>query len=155
MLQKPSRKSKAKDHAKYLTTRLTKWTSGDLDALMAECREIQSRLTKKGNLKQESKRKAFVRLMLVGKVKQALSFINSDDDVTGVHTPTDEIKNILKVKHPNSEPASPDVLLPVTSPPPQLVVFENIDAELVQKCSMSLRGSGGPTLIDANTCGSI
>ena len=150
MLQKPSRKSKAKDHAKYLATQLEKWSSGDLDALMAQCREIQKWLSQKRNQQQESKRKAFVRLMLVGKVKQALGFINNDSDVTGIHMPTEEIKQILNLKHPNAEPASPEVLLPVTSSPPETVVFEGIDSELVQKCSMSLHGSGGPTLIDSD-----
>ena len=43
--------------------------------MMAECREIQNRLTKKRTQKQESKRKAFVRLVLVGKVKQALGLL--------------------------------------------------------------------------------
>ena len=45
MLQKPSKKSKAKDHVKYLLSRLQKWSNGDLNGLMAECREIQKRLT--------------------------------------------------------------------------------------------------------------
>ena len=150
MLQKPSRKSKARDHAKYLSSRLLMWSSGDIDGLMAECRQIQKRLSKQLSQKEESKRKAFVRFMLVGKVRQALGFINSDNDVTGVHSPNDEIQHILQMKHPSAEPASPEVLLPITSPPPQTVVFENIDAELVLKSSMSLHGSGGPTLIDSD-----
>ena len=44
MLQKPSSKSKAKDHAKYLERRLKLWTTGDLNAIMAENREIQKKL---------------------------------------------------------------------------------------------------------------
>ena len=43
MLQKPSKKSKAKDHAKYLAARLEKWTKGDLQGLLEECKEIQKK----------------------------------------------------------------------------------------------------------------
>ena len=45
MLQKPNRNSKARDHAKYLTSRLDKWKNGNLLELLRECREIQKRLT--------------------------------------------------------------------------------------------------------------
>ena len=75
--------------------------------------------------------------MLLGKVKQALGFINSNSDVKGVHTPSDEIIQILKDKHPKAEPATPEVLLPSTSPP-QPVIFECIDADLVLKSTMHL-----------------
>ena len=150
MLQKPSKKSKAKDHARYLATRLERWSHGDLHGLMVKCCEIQRRLTTQKKQKQESNRKAFCRLMLIGKVKQALGYINNDSDVQGVHLPTDEIMQILKEKHPNAESASPEVLLPITSPAPQSVAFENITPELVQKSSMALHGSGGPTLIDSD-----
>ena len=152
MLQKPSKTSKAKDHSRYLLTRLERWKAGDLHGLMAECREIQKRLVNQKKQKQDSKRKTFCKLMLLGKVKQALSFINNDNDVRGVHSPTEEIMQILKEKHPEAQPTSPDVLLPITSPAPQAVVFENIMPKLVQKCSMALHGSGGSTLIDSDGC---
>ncbi len=41
--------------------------------------------------------------MLAGKVKQALKFINNNNDIKGVHTPTNEIQGILKEKHPKAE----------------------------------------------------
>ena len=78
MLQKPSKKSKAKDHTKYLAARLEKWTNGDLQGLLEECKEIQKRLVKSQTLKLESKEKAFVRLMLLGKLRQARKFIDND-----------------------------------------------------------------------------
>ena len=88
--------------------------------------------------------------MLLGKVKQALGFINSNSDIKGVHTSSDEIFQILKDKHPKAEPATPEVLLPSTSSPPQPVIFEGIDADLVLKSTMHLSGSGGPTMIDSD-----
>ena len=44
MLQKPSSKSKAKDHSRYLEKRLKYWHAGDMKSLMAENREIQKKL---------------------------------------------------------------------------------------------------------------
>ena len=42
--------------------------------------------------KKESNEKAFCRLMFVGKVGQAIKFINNDDSVIGVHVLADDIK---------------------------------------------------------------
>ena len=55
MLQKPSSKSKAKDHCKYLEKRLKLWTEGDLDSIMAENREIQKKLRQSQDKKKETK----------------------------------------------------------------------------------------------------
>ena len=82
MLQKPSKKSKAKDHAKYLASRLGKWARGELDNLLTECNEIQKRLLHKKAVKAESKMKSFCRLMLIGKVGQASKFINNNDCIS-------------------------------------------------------------------------
>ena len=83
--------------------RLEKWKTGNLDALLNEGTAIQKRLTASIKHKKDSDQKAFTRLMLAGKLKQALGFINNNNDVKGVHTPTNEIQNILKAKHPKAE----------------------------------------------------
>ena len=90
MLQKPSKKSKAKDHAKYLIQRLEKWAQGDLAQLLNECDEIQSRLAKAKAKKDESRKKAFCRLMLASRINQACKFIDNNDSITGVHKITDQ-----------------------------------------------------------------
>ena len=100
---------------------------------------------------QESNHKTFCRLMIVGKIKQALSFINNNNDVTGVHCLTDDVKRILQSKHPCAEPAAPEVLLPDNPVYHQPVIYEGITPELVQKSAMMLNGAGGPTLIDSDT----
>ena len=149
MLQKPSKTSKAKDHAKYLQTRLEKWKAGNLKELLDEGIAIQKRITTSLKHKIESNRKAFCRLMLDGKVKRALGFINNNNDIKGVHTPSNEIQQILKSKHPKAEASFPDALLPNSDTTVQTVVFENISDEIIQKCSKNLHGSGGPTQIDS------
>ena len=44
MLQKPSSKSKAKDHVKYLEKRLKLWHAGEPDSILAENRESQRKV---------------------------------------------------------------------------------------------------------------
>ena len=88
--------------------------------------------------------------MLVGKVGQAIKFVNYDDNVVGVHTLSDNIKTILAKKHPKAEAAHPDALLPETAPAPEVVIFEGITAESIQKSSQNLQGSGGPTQVDTD-----
>ena len=66
MLQKPSSKSKARDHLKYLEKRLKYWQAGDLDSLLAENREIQKKLKQAQDKKKESKEKSFCTTINVG-----------------------------------------------------------------------------------------
>ncbi len=119
MLQKPSRKSKARDHAAYLNKRLAKWKNGELDDLMEECRSIQRALKQQHKTNIESKSKAFCRLMLLGKVKQATKYIDNSDDTIGVHHLSSEIKQLLEDKHPAGTEAAQEVLLPHSTPNPQ------------------------------------
>ena len=85
ILQKPSMRSRAKENSQYISKRLIQWSEGNLDDILSECQTIQARL-KKHRSKQdgESKSKAFTRLMLQGKVSQALKFIDTNSNVTGV-----------------------------------------------------------------------
>ena len=150
MLQKPGPKSKAKDHAKYLAARLGKWSRGELSSLLEEAREIQARLVKRKFAGDESKRKAFCRLMLMGKVGQAAKYINNGDCISGVHKITEEVKKSLLLKHPKAEEMHPEALLNITKPTPNPVIYEQITPEIIQKSSRELKGSGGPTLVDAD-----
>ncbi len=97
MLQKPSAKSKNKDHIRYLKKRLVWWKEGKVDELLSECREIQ-RLIKERNEKKRPEKsliKGFTNLMMEGKVKQAIKLIDADSQVTGVHQLTERIRNAL------------------------------------------------------------
>ena len=96
MLQKPSAKSKPRDHAKYLASRLERWKSGDLTSILNETKEIQSRMKKSLSKKEESHHKYFIKLMMFGKIAEAAKKINNDDSIKGVHELTDSIKTILQ-----------------------------------------------------------
>ena len=99
MLQKPSAKSKPRDHARYLTSRLERWQNGELKSLMDETNEIQRRINKKKAEQKEQKQvKYFLNLMMFGKVGEAAKKVNNDDSVKGVHPLSEEIKDILQKK---------------------------------------------------------
>ena len=49
LLQKPSKKSKTKDHIKCLERRLANWSNGDLEELVKESRTLQHRLPSNGS----------------------------------------------------------------------------------------------------------
>ena len=150
MLQKPSAKSKARDHAKYLEKRLKWWNLGELDSILSENREIQKKLKSSQDKRKETNDKAFCRLMLVGKISQAMKFINSEDNTKGVHSLTDQIKTLLQKKHPHAKDANNDILLPQTENEPEPVIYEAIDGTAVYNAAKQIQGSGGPTLIDAD-----
>ena len=150
MLQKPSAKSKAKQHVKYLSKCLQLWKNGDLDTLLNEVRVIQSRLKTAALNKKESNEKAFCRLMLVGKIGQALKFIDNERDIKGVHKLTRKVTAVLAEKHPKGSPVSSDVQLQNNDQHPEPVIFESICAESVQNVAKNVNGSGGPTHIDAD-----
>ena len=60
------------------------WKKGELRELFSECAEIQKRL-KKSKRKEENASRGFVRLMMEGRVRQALKLVNADTDICGVH----------------------------------------------------------------------
>ena len=45
MLQKPSSKSKAKDHSNCLTRRLALWRNGEIELILRETKQIQKNFT--------------------------------------------------------------------------------------------------------------
>ena len=88
--------------------------------------------------------------MLQGKVKQALKLVNEDNDVTGVHELDDSIRTILESKHPPPQPAMNDAL--VQNQENQVVeevIFEDINASMIQKAAKDTFGSGRPTKVDS------
>jgi hypothetical protein len=152
MLQKPSAKSKARDHSKYLAQRLIKWTNGELGGLMAEAREIQKRHQQLVDRKTTNKTKLFCNLMMMGKISQATKLFNQDDSTGGVLSIDDEMLAILQQKHPKAalvredlsqtEQASQHIVEPV--------IFESIDETAIQNAAKKTFGSGGPTQVDAD-----
>ena len=135
MLQKPSAKSKPREHTKYLTSRLERWKNGQIKSLLDETCEIQKRIKSKtfNNNKTDSNHKLFVDLMLSGKLGDAAKKINNDDAVKGVHQLSDEIREILQEKHPKGKEAFSEAIPTTEYTPPEPVIYEEITAESVYR----------------------
>ncbi len=78
LLQKPTRKSKPKEHASCLERRLNTWSTGDIDGLVTEGRCIQKRLPKSAPSKRQDENLAhsFSNLMFLGKTSAALDLLS-------------------------------------------------------------------------------
>ena len=147
LLQKPSKKSKTKMHVEYLEKRLKWWTNGDLLSLLREGMEIQRRLTK-GKKTEENKEKVFVRLMLQGKVSNAMRWIGSQ--ATSVLDVTPDVVKTLQEKHPPPAPVGKGSLLLGAKQNVEDVIYENIDGDLIELCARKMSGSAGPSGLDAD-----
>ena len=151
MLQKPSKNSKARDHAKYLAKRLEMWKEGNLQGLLDEANEIQKRLVSAKRASEFNLTKKFTSLMLKGKLSQASRMINRDRG--GLLDIDESVKAKLLEKHPEGQPLNREALehdetfVPETV---QEVIFEPIDGDMVAKAALRTEGSGGPTLIDSD-----
>lgn len=145
LLQKPSYKSKAKDHSECLNRRLNLWVEGRFDDLMRESRTIQSKIPKPNSLNTpEQCAKNFAKLMLQGKIHAALRLL--DDKMSGgVLDLTDETLQELRLKHPNPVDADESVLLKGEIPFIDPAIYNNIDETTILKAAFRTKGSAGPS----------
>ena len=71
MLQKPSARSKAKDHSRALERRLNLWKNGELELLMKEIRHIQKSFKASRKTRSpEDVARSFSKLVMEGKFQQ-------------------------------------------------------------------------------------
>ena len=147
LLQKPSRKSKAKDHTNYLTKRLEWWKAGKISAIIHEGREIQKRLIAAKRNSAENTDKIFTRLMLHGKVSAALRWIGNSK--TSVRECDYETIEILKSLHPEAAETSNVAMLRGPVDKIESVIFDSIDADMIQRVIKHISGAAGPSGADA------
>ena len=76
LLPKPSATSKAKDHSDALLRRIDLFNDGNIERLVAECKDIQYRL--KPRKRQEDISRIFSKLMMEGKIHVALRFLSEE-----------------------------------------------------------------------------
>ena len=82
LLQKPSAKSKAKDHSVALGRRLAAWKRGEIDELIREVRIIQGRFKDSRRPKrQDDLAKTFAKLVMEGKVSSAMKLLDKEHNV--------------------------------------------------------------------------
>ena len=104
MLQKPSARSKAKEHSTALERRLKLWKAGEIDQIMKEIRFIQKSFkSSKKTRSPEDVARSFSKLIMEGKVSAALKLLDKES-ATGVLGLSDEVLDDLKKKHPEPAP---------------------------------------------------
>ena len=152
LLQKPSAKSKAKQHLLSLERRLKLWRSGNLDELIREVRHIQSGFdttTSRSKNQTNNLSKKFSKFMSEGNISAALKLLDKTNS-TGLLPLTEEVMKELRSKHPNPVPPTSDSLLcgPIQNIPD--CFFDGIDEQAILKAAKDTKGSGGPSGMDAD-----
>ena len=149
-LQKPSPKSKTKDHQEFLSKRLALWKEGEISKLLHEGRMLQGRIGKLKTFYQPEKSKIFGKLVLEGQINSALRFL-SETSTGDVLELTDDVMAQLKEKHPNQQPTTLGSLLlgPINDDIPESA-YSEINGEMIREAALRTKGSGGPCGVDAN-----
>ena len=151
LLQKPSLKSKAKDHSECLNRRLILWVEGKSDDIMRESSTVQNKLPKPNSLNtpEQCSKKNFAKLMLQGKVQAALRLL--DDKMSGGNLDlSNDILKELRSKHPNPTDADESILIKGDIPFIDPVMYNDIDKTTIMKAALRIKGAAGPSGINAD-----
>lgn len=154
LLQKTSDNLKEKMCRSLLERRLDLWKNGEVRAYYDEGK-VQSRyrrLTKGvGRGCDDSIARSFSNLMFQGKVDAAIQLLSdkAPGKVLNLSDVNDEgvtYKQLLMNKHPQRAPAdSCSVLSEHSETPNYDVIFDSIDASLIRKVSLKIKGAAGPS----------
>ena len=103
LLQKPSSKSKSKDHLSALSRRIRSWEKGDIQVLLEEGETIQQFLKSSNKtLTTNEISKRFIEKMSKGNINGAIKLL-SDNTENGILPLNDETLKLLKQKHPDGK----------------------------------------------------
>ena len=149
LLQKPSQKSKSKDHLRALERRLELWESGEVMELLKESDTIQKNMkaTNKTTINEISKK--FTREMRIGNVHNAMKLLTNNMK-NGVLPLNKKTLEQLKQKHPQRCDADLEIMLPDKPEEILPVKFDSIDAENVRKAALKTRCGAGQSGLDAD-----
>ena len=147
-VQKPSQKSKAKDHKECLGKRLDQWNRGEIDFLLRQGRAIQRRLISSYRKNEPDSARVFANLFMLGNINSALRYLSGENG-GGVLSLTDDGMKQLREKHPEAQEAQLGTL--VFGPTEQVPdsIFQQIN-EMFREAALKTKGSGGPSGVDSN-----
>ena len=148
LLQKPSAKSKAREHTLILEQRLQHWNEGNLSEIWKECQTIQKKLKARPSRSPEDVSRTFSKLMFEGKVGAALRFMEEQSD-NAVLPPTDNVVRKLRELHPPAQEISRHTLIAGPTQPTNKAFFLSIDEQEIQKAANRTSGAAGPSMFDA------
>ena len=150
LLQRSSKKAKARENKDHLTRRMEMWENGKLRELMEEGKSIQKRLPKLPDRQSDEEMiKAFRNHMLKGNVNAALRLLNKANN-KGILPITEETMKLLHEKHPTGEPLHEEMLLSGPIQQVHSVIFDDINGDLVRKVAMKMKGAAGPSSFDSD-----
>ena len=149
LMQKPSKSSKAKEHAEKLVERMHLWSEGNIEALLKEGRTIQKRITTSKARSPEDASRIFAKLMMQGKVRAAIKFLSENSD-TGILPSDDQTIAELKKKHPEPADIMKESLLqgPIEDMPTSY--FDEINEDAIKNAARQTRGAAGPSKLDSD-----
>ena len=87
--------------------------------------------------------------MSIGKINSALRVLDQSENA-GILTINDENIKLLNEKHPKAKIADEDMILEGPINYVDSIIFENITGDLIKKISFNMRGSAGPSAMDAD-----
>ena len=103
-LQKPSQKSKAKDHQECLAKQLVLCKEGEIDKLLRKGRMIQKRLSNSRRVDPPNAARVFANLVMSGKINSSLRYL-SENNGGGVLALSDDVMAQLREIHPSPQEA--------------------------------------------------
>ena len=118
---------------------------------MQECQSLQDRLPK---LKSKQKdiaetAKRFKNYMIKGNVNAALRLL-SENANSGILPINDDTIKKLYEKHPPAEPLRNELLMHGEVRHVNPVIFDSINADLIQKIAIRTKGAAGPSMLSAD-----
>eukprot|EP00117_Sycon_ciliatum_P037591 scpid15790/ scgid28089/ len=161
LLQKPLGSSRGGENATILRSRLELWKAGKLEDLLLDARCIQAHLRPRRVTSARSERghtdTDFSRHVFSGNINSAIRCLSESkspgvlrlDDIADPAT-GETVDDILRQKHPAGADPDPDVLLEGEPEPVRTVLFAAITADLIKKIARSIKGSSGPSGVDAD-----
>ena len=165
LLQKPSQKSKSRDHVTHLKRRPDLWKQGNIPSLVQVGRCIQRHLLSRPRPSDDDAiARNFGKMMEQVKVRSALQYRSRKttggilhlNDMIPTGSPNSEptlqsIRDVLQDKHPTGNPPDPSFLLPSSLDPNLFnpIIFENLNADSIHRAAMHTHGSAGPSGLDS------
>ncbi len=161
LLQKPNATGSAQSHIQHLERRLLLWRSGQISQLFDECMCIQDHLPASDRAKKRQSEPSisdtfFSKLVFSGKIHSAIRYI-SQDSQGGILRMDDQplpgsdktVRDILLEKHPEIKTPPEHALM--SEEPLQInpIVFDRLSPDLLRNVSRHLKGSAGPSGLDA------
>ena len=148
LLQKPHSSSKSKEHSKILDERLNECNEGKLNKLLRDCKVIKKKL-KTGKKRTEAEiTRIFSKLVLEGKIGAALKFLDENME-NSVLQSSEAVINKLKDLHPTPMEILPNTLIHGPLEEISSMTFNCINEQNILKAANQVKGSGGPSLLDA------